>query len=218
MASWTVEPGPGGNQFLPAYGGPAGPARYVTPPLQQARPEPPNRGDRVRYLKQRLIDRFAHYQLGLDPYTRYDEDAREPFVRALPIPPRQGPWPGHPPMNLVPGQIMARIEGPGRLAKLIPGRRVRKSPEREAAADRVAKLLRDDFRPARFKFRKRLGFGGFGAAFLFDMQSEKGEVVPIVVKASISQRRSRSKEMQEEKDNFIVSRTSVFIGQRDMPV
>ena len=202
MAFQAVQYGPSGPHVAfdlnpPARARPGG----VTPPVaQQARPANPR--DRTRELKQLVIDRFSYFQKGVNEFMNYDADGRRAIRQLIPIPPRAGPWPGHPPVRQAPGQTMWRIGKPGLLSKLLP--KVGRQGQAKRAADRVGKLLKSDFRPARFKFRRRLGYGGFGAAFLFEMRDKRGWVIPIVVKADISGMR-RDKGMESEKENFVVS-------------
>lgn len=72
----------------------------------------------------------------------------------------------------------------------------------------MGRRLEGDFRPARYRFRKVLGFGGAGAAFLFEMRDGDGVALPVVVKASMSVGR---RDMQKEKENFVVSASVPFL-------
>lgn len=71
-------------------------------------------------------------------------------------------------------------------------------------AGEVATVLGGEFRPARYRFRRVLGFGGYGAAFLFEMRDEDEFVLPVVVKADISGRVDRLRDVYKEKENFVV--------------
>lgn len=71
--------------------------------------------------------------------------------------------------------------------------------------------------PARFQFRRRLGFGAFGAAFLSEMRDEDGEVLPLVVKVAIS---GSMTGLAREKENFVVSHacSRVQVPEREAPI
>lgn len=89
--------------------------------------------------------------------------------------------------------------------------RAEKAARRRAAMDAMAVQLGRDFAPAGYRFRRVLGFGGFGAALLFEMTGRDGAVVPVVVKAEFSGGVARLKGVRREKENFVVSFSFLFV-------
>lgn len=211
------------------------PNGYRAPPptLYGVIPRPGHpRDDMLRDRKQHMIDRFRHFHLGCNSLMFYDSEKRGDIIRRIPIPPNQGSWPGHPrappTRRLWPitNQNQSRNRRPGRLRRLLPWVRDNAVDDDdddpqlaadERAADRWAGILRRDFRPARFRFRRRLGFGAFGAAFLFEMRDEGGEVLPVVVKVAIS---GSMTGLAREKENFVVSHacSRVQVLEREAPI
>lgn len=205
---------------LPAGPIPGPPGGLYNAPQQQQqqqpqaarRPRPQQRPqrDRLRELKQLMIDRFAHFRLGIQEFLSYNEDRRHTVRQFINIPPNRGPWPGH--TRAAPVQSIAAIQG-GRRGRRRPGallaRLLRRGDRWEArarrAADRLGGVLRRDFSPARFRLRRVLGFGGFGAAFLLEMRGEDGAVLPVVVKADIRGGGLDVRAVQREKEKFVVS-------------
>ncbi|KUI59154.1 hypothetical protein VP1G_06390 [Cytospora mali] len=179
------------------------------PPSRIYSPRPSNPRRRLLDLKRNLIDRFAFFRLGLQEYLNYDNEGRRRIRQFILIPPNPGPWPGHP--RATPRQTIWAIRRPGVLARLFS--RGEQDGGMRRAADRVGRTLRRDFQPARFRFRKRLGYGGFGAAFLFEMSDRDGYVLPVVVKAAISGRQ-RLRAMQKEEENFVIMAGAQHFVQR----
>lgn len=141
----------------------------------------------LRWTKQSLIDRFAHWHMGLRHWNAWDEARRAPTIAQIPIPPRPGRWPGHP--RVTRGTRLPRLHRveaePGPVMRGL--RRAVPMPRRprEVRADVVRRRLGPDFQVAGWKFKRRLGMGGFGAVFLFDLISERGQRLPVVVKGGL---------------------------------
>jgi hypothetical protein len=161
-----------------------------------------------------MIDRFAYFRLGIREFLSYNEDRRHTARQFINIPPNRGPWPGH--TRSAPVQTIAPIQDgqrrrrrwrrPGQvLARLLLRRGDRWEARARRAADELGGVLRRDFRPARFRLRRVLGFGGFGAAFLLEMRGEDGAVLPVVVKADIRGGGQDDRAVQREKEKFVVS-------------
>ncbi|ROV91080.1 hypothetical protein VPNG_09917 [Cytospora leucostoma] len=213
------------------------------PPIGYRAPPPTQQGvvpraghprdDKLRETKQHMIDRFRHFHLGINDIAFYDYTKRRDIVRRIPIPPNQGAWPGHPrpvrrgalwPIMEMDLDLYRDRDRPGLLRRLLlrplglggAGGGDEEDdddgdPRRDA--DRWAGIMRRDFRPARFRFRRRLGFGAFGAAFLFEMKSEDGEVLPVVVKVGIS---GNWRELAREKENFVAMAGARHFVQREV--
>lgn len=179
-------------------------------------------------LKQSLTDRFCCYYMSLDNLLYWDRDQRRPFWSRMPIPLHQGEWPGHPPLQ--PGEEMdsvytyqqaleededSRQEATqsvrGFLHRLRRIHRNRSRPRkddhgrRNAADDRLTTKLTGQFHPAGIQFKRRLGQGGFGAVYLFEMVGEKGVTYPIVVKGSTRELRDGPEAFSGELENINVS-------------
>lgn len=71
--------------------------------------------------------------------------------------------------------------------------------------DRLTTRLVGRFQPAGLQFKRRLGQGGFGAVFLFEMVGDKGVTYPIVVKASTREARDGEDAFRDELRNLNVS-------------
>lgn len=174
----------------------------------------------LRWLKQTTIDRFEAWHLGRDQWCRGRGDVDSERMRSIariPIPPRRYPWPGHQqpgaagpagtgvgaaPIHL---SRLNMIGQPRRLRRLL--QTVMPRPPRKRAKVAVAGMLQRQlavgFTPAGWKFKRRLGMGGFGAVFLFEMVGENGLKVPVVVKGSIRAGRG----LFEEYQHIVVSGT-----------
>ncbi|ROV86701.1 hypothetical protein VMCG_10932 [Cytospora schulzeri] len=220
--------------FVLTYSGPDGftnapqPQRSREYSLEEQR-------DRLRDLKILMTDRFGQYRLGVQQFNTYDEAEREAYRLFINIPPRRGRWPGHPRQRDAPRQTIyqmlkpaprqkARARAKGALVGLLrwrPGRGGRGNQQgnnnarraRKAAEGMVGRLRRE-FRPARFRFRRILGFGGFGAAFLFEMRDGEGLGVPVVVKGLIGGRGEQVRAMEREKENFVAMAGAQHFVQR----
>lgn len=76
---------------------------------------------------------------------------------------------------------------------------------RDVRAEALEATMARDFKPVGFKFRKRLGAGGQGAAYLLDMVADDGRKVPIVAKASIRSDINGDSGIRDEKNAMMVS-------------
>lgn len=177
-------------------------------------------------LKQSLTDRFLCYHISIDNLLYWDRDQRRPFWTRMPIPLHQGEWPGHP--HVPPGEELDMVftyqqaldedeDSRQRVTQSVRGllhrlRRIhrnrsrpRNDDVRRSAADRLTTKLVSKFQPAGIQFKRRLGQGGFGAVFLFEMVGEKGVTYPIVVKGSTRELRDGSEAFSGELENINVS-------------
>lgn len=64
------------------------------PPAPPARNAAARRAAHLVGLKQKLTDLFRAWRRGAFHWENWDPQARRPVTRAIPIPPRQGRWPG----------------------------------------------------------------------------------------------------------------------------
>ncbi|KAJ4403108.1 hypothetical protein N0V82_010703 [Gnomoniopsis sp. IMI 355080] len=177
--------------------------------------------------KQCHTDRFLCYHASLEHWLLWNRDRRRSIWAQFPIPLHQGNWPGHPPVRaseeldaLLSYQLKLREN------RQIPGgvrgvfnRGVRRPLSRaRGLIDRFrgrdlegytrrkvngleARLVKD-FEPTGIRFKRRLGQGGFGAVFLFEMMGGKGSSWPIVVKGSTRELLDDSDGLGDEIDNL----------------
>lgn len=184
-------------------------------------------------LKQSLTDRFLCYHTSIDTLLYWDRDQRRPLWRRMPIPLYQGEWSGHPPVQ--PGEELDAVFSyqqaldedeesrqqatqsvRGLLHRLRRIHRNRSRPRnhdddggggggRRPTPDRLTTKLVGKFQPAGIQFKRRLGQGGFGAVFLFEMVGEKGVIHPVVVKGSTRELRDGPDAFSGELENINVS-------------
>lgn len=170
--------------------------------------------ENLRWTKQRTTDLFARWHAGPRAWHAWDEWSRREAIERIPVPPRLGGWPGH--ERVVQGDRLPQIAllqpESGRFARgmrrLDVGRgaaerrrRRRAEKERLGAADVLRREIGKQFEVAGWRFRRRLGVGGFGAVFLFELVSETGQRLPVVVKKGLGDPSSLSR----EKENIMVS-------------
>lgn len=145
----------------------------------------------------------------------------------MPIPLFQGEWPGHPPVQ--PGEELDMVltyqqaldedeDSRQRATSSVRGllhrlRRIHRNRSRPRndddgrgdTADRLTTKLMGQFQPAGIQVKRRLGQGGFGAVFLFEMVGEKGVTYPVVVKGSTRELRDDPEAFSGELENINVS-------------
>lgn len=159
----------------------------------------------------------------------WNRDKRKPQWTQFPIPLHGGEWPGHPllrqgeELDALMSYQLRLLQDPQRLGTVRgifnrvrrPLNRVRRligrprdgGPEDSSRRkmDRLNAHLVSDFAPAGIRFKRRLGQGGFGAVFLFEMMGEKDSTYPIVVKGSTREMLDDSDALGDEINNLNVS-------------
>lgn len=172
---------------------------------------------RFHYMKRAITSRFRAWHRGMEAYGQWNEARAWYFTHMMRVPPRSGPFPGFNPPDRVrfPPLFKMALRGPprpglmSRLRARIRRQRNQSQQQgqdpRDVKAKQLEKPIQEDFQPAGFTFRKRLGIGGQGAVYLLDMVAEDGRKIPIVVKACVGRESGSDDALKEEKEAMMVS-------------
>lgn len=185
------------------------------------------RAEQLDYTKRVTHDRFRSWHAGYEAWASWDEWNRAHAIRRYRIPLRDGQWPGHT-LGPRPGGLAGEAIRPraGRRQRAVWAvrdrmnaegrmvRRLRREAEagREELAREVLGRMERRFVPAGFKFKRRLGMGGCGAVYLFEMVGEGGVRKSVVVKGSIVV--DDREGMRDEKGNMVLMSGAEHFLQR----
>ncbi|ROV98751.1 hypothetical protein VMCG_06765 [Cytospora schulzeri] len=175
-----------------------------------------SRESELRSVQRETTDYFNEWRAGRAGW--YDRRRRRDNIARI-VHPRAGQWPGHvdllgpdswPPVEISrQPYIFSSSLGSSSGALFVMSMDTR---DRLMEANNAVDWIGRRFKPARFRFRKRLGYGGCGVAALFEMVDRRGRAVPVVVKTDL--KRDRRDTIRKEKENMISMAGAKHIVQR----